>query len=80
MIKLGEVKRGRKCGMTDKIIKDSCLGKVAPGFCVEEHIGSGKWKRVKSYCRNCGFKALNKERDRLYKIEIKVYGEGEFIW
>ena len=69
MIFIGTVKRGRKCAAKD------CPTVIEPGLCIEDHVGSGKWHRVKSYCRHHGVAVLNKEKEKLHKIEIAVYGE-----
>ena len=70
MLKVGKVVRGRKCA------EPGCEMKVEPGKCVEAHVGSGKWKRVHSYCRTHGTMALNEARTRLHDIETAVYGSG----
>jgi hypothetical protein len=67
MIKADKVARGRTC---------VCGALIPQGeTCVVEITGSGKWTRKRSLCRTCGTQAIIKERDKVNKIEIAVYGE-----
>jgi DNA-directed RNA polymerase subunit RPC12/RpoP len=67
MLKAELVSRGRTCVCGSKILQND--------MCIVEIIGSGKWTRKKSLCRNCGTAALIKERDKLSQLETQVYGQ-----
>lgn len=66
-----ESRKKRRCNYREK--KRRCSTIIPKGDSCVVDVGD---RRNKFYCRNHGITVLNKERDMLWALEVKVYGQG----